>query len=161
MSRRVSRPNNSKEISKAASESISEMRRAQISDAMGNSGYDPSTTGLSQASIAHSPNFAKRASIVSPMVGPTVSQTTERMAPDIYSPLFQLSNLNLPRDRVTMNAWNRIFYDTHPIVRNAVNLHASFPISKINISCKSKRVQTFFQEMAEKIDLYSIVYGVA
>jgi hypothetical protein len=83
------------------------------------------------------------------------------MAPEIYSPLFQISNLDLPRDRITMNAWNRIFYDTHPIVRNAINLHASFPISKINITCQSKKVQQFFAEMAEKIDLYSIVYGVA
>ncbi len=161
MSRRVSRPDNINKISKATSESVSEMRRSAISDALEKTMGGASTTELSKAAIAHSPNFAKRGSIVSPMVGPTSSQTTERMAPDIYSPLFQLANLNLPRDRVTMNAWNRIFYDTHPIVRNAINLHASFPISKINISCKSKKVQRFFQEMSEKIDLYSIVYGVA
>tara|TARA_Y100000034_G_scaffold136256_1_gene211829 strand:+ start:114 stop:1499 length:1386 start_codon:yes stop_codon:yes gene_type:complete len=60
-----------------------------------------------------------------------------------------------------MNAWNRVFYDTHPMVRNAINLHASYPISKINITCKNKKVQEFFMQMAEKIDLYSIVYGVA
>jgi hypothetical protein len=60
-----------------------------------------------------------------------------------------------------MNAWNRIFYDTHPIVRNAINLHASFPISKINISHPVKEIQEFFLEMAERIDLYSVVYGVA
>jgi len=118
------------------------------------------------ATIAHSPNFKKAgmskiSSIVSPMAQPSTTTHTDRMSPEIYSPLFQISNLNLPRDRITMNAWNRIFYDTHPIVRNAINLHASFPISKINITCESKKVQQFFQEMAERIDLYSVVYGAA
>ena len=60
-----------------------------------------------------------------------------------------------------MNAWNRIYYDTHPLVRNAINLHASFPISKINISCENKKVQDFFMDMSERIDLYSVVYGAA
>jgi hypothetical protein len=83
------------------------------------------------------------------------------LGPEVYSPLFQLANLNLPRDRVTMNAWNRIFYDTHPLVRNAINLHASYPISKINITHKSEVVQNFFLDLAERIDLYSVVYGVA
>jgi len=157
MSRRINRPPT--KVSKDAANSVSNVRRAQISDAMVKTG--DSIDDRPQGSIAHSPVFSKKASIISPVAQPTSSSHTDRMAPEIYSPLFQISNLNLPRDRITMNAWNRIFYDTHPIVRNAINLHASFPISKINITCKSKKVQQFFSEMAEKIDLYSIVYGVA
>ena len=158
-----------KEIPKKVADSLSQVRRAQISDAA-NKRMD-SDLGSSQvsAAIAHSPGFKKQsslnifksASITSPMMGPTSTSSTDRMSPEIYSPLFQLANLNLPRDRGTMNAWNRVFYDTHPIVRNAINLHASFPISKINITCKNKRVQQFFMEMAERIDLYSVVYGAA
>jgi hypothetical protein len=154
-------------IGKKAAGSISEVRRAQISDAE-NKILDGDIGKNVSAAIAHSPGFRrnsvnmlKSASIASPMMGPTSSSTTDRMSPEIYSPLFQLANLNLPRDRVTMNAWNRVFYDTHPIVRNAINLHASFPISKINITCKNKKVQQFFMEMAERIDLYSVVYGAA
>jgi hypothetical protein len=157
MSRRINRPPT--KVSKDAARSVSNIRRAQIDDAMVKTGV--SNDDRPQGSIAHSPVFSKKASIISPIAQPTSSSHTDRMAPEIYSPLFQISNLNLPRDRITMNAWNRIFYDTHPIVRNAINLHASFPISKINITCQSKKVQQFFAEMAEKIDLYSIVYGVA
>jgi hypothetical protein len=156
--RRVSRPPT--KISKKAANSISEVRRAQITDAA-NKKMDADNELGFKASVAHSPNFSKIGSIASPMPGPSASSTTDRLSPEIYSPLFQLANLNLPRDRVTMNAWNRVFYDTHPMVRNAINLHASYPISKINITCKNKKVQEFFMQMAEKIDLYSIVYGVA
>jgi hypothetical protein len=163
--RRTDRPN--RDITKKTAESLSEYRRAQITDAA-NKQLDAEASPNIVASIAHSPGFKKsslnilkNASIASPMIGPTSTHTTERMGPEIYSPLFQLANLNLPRDRVTMNAWNRVFYDTHPIVRNAINLHASFPISKINITCKNKKVQQFFMEMAERIDLYSVVYGAA
>jgi len=163
--RRTDRPKTN--ISKKAADSLSEVRRAEITSAV-NKQLDAEGDAKHYGAIAHSPgfkqnslNFLKTASMASPMPGPTVSSTTDRMSPEIYSPLFQLANLNLPRDRVTMNAWNRVFYDTHPIVRNAINLHASYPISKINITCKNKRVQQFFMEMAEKIDLYSVVYGAA
>ena len=149
--RRTDRPKT--KISKKAAGSISEVRRAQITDAANKQMDKDDEVGI-YGSIAHSPNFRrdslnliKNASIVSPMSSPTTSSTTDRMSPEIYSPLFQLANLNLPRDRVTMNAWNRVFYDTHPIVRNAINLHASYPISKINITCKNKKVQQFYKEL--------------
>ena len=157
MTRRLHRPKNST-LTKAAVDTLTEVRRAQIHNVMSGSSNEDTS---SLTAVAHSPGFAKMGSITSPMGPLSTTMGVDKMMPDVYSPLFQLSNLNLPRDRVTMNAWNRIFYDTHPIVRNAINLHASFPISKINITCKSKKVQQFFLEMAEKIDLYNIVYGVA
>jgi len=163
MTRRTSRPNNPG----IKFSELSETRRAQISDAITKKGMAEEEAIMSKIpAIAHSPKFKsdsinKIGSIVSPMSQPGSISHTEGMTTEVYSPLFQLANLNLPRDRVTMNAWNRIYYDTHPIVRNAINLHASFPISKINISCSSKKVQQFFEDMSERIDLYSIVYGVA
>ena len=164
MSRRTDRPKNNNTISKNAAGEVSEYRRAQINDAA-NKAIEKQESQAA-ASIVFSSSFKKESlnklgSIVTPMNAPNTATSTERMAPEIYSPLFQLANLNLPRDRITMNAWNRIYYDTHPLVRNAINLHASFPISKININCKNKRVQNFFMDMSEKIDLYSIVYGAA
>lgn len=86
---------------------------------------------------------------------------TVRQAPEVYSPLFQIANLQLPRDRITMNAWNRNFYDTHPLVHNCINLHATYPISKINIKCKDRKVEQFFKDMAEQIDLTNILQAVA
>jgi hypothetical protein len=156
--RRTDRPPT--DITKFAASQVSEMRRAEITNAV-NRQQEAKDISKASAVVANSPGFKKKGSIASPM-GPLGTTTnSDRMAPEVFSPLFLLANLNLPRDRVTMNAWNRIYYDTNPIVRNSINLHSSYPISKINIACKNKKVQQFFLEWAEKIDLYSIVYGVA
>jgi hypothetical protein len=156
--RRTDRPPS--DITKFAASQVSDVRRAEITNAV-NRQQDTRDISKASAVVANSPGFRKKGSIASPM-GPLGTTTnSDRMAPEVFSPLFLLAHLNLPRDRVTMNAWNRIYYDTNPIVRNSINLHSSYPISKINISCKNKKVQQFFLEWAEKIDLYSIVYGVA
>jgi hypothetical protein len=86
---------------------------------------------------------------------------TIRQAPEVYSPLFQIANLQLPRDRITMNAWNRNFYDTHPLVHNCINLHATYPISKINLKCKYKDKEQFFNDMIEEMDLVGILHNIA
>lgn len=93
---------------------------------------------------------------INPSVGGSV-----RQAPEIYSPLFQIANLQLPRDRITMNAWNRNFYDTHPLVHNLINLHATYPINKINIKCKNRKIENFFNEMVEEIGLIQVLQNVA
>jgi len=86
---------------------------------------------------------------------------TTRQAPEIYSPLWLNSNLNLPRDRATINAWCRSFYALQPFVQNAVNLHSTYPISRLNIKCANKKVEKFFNEMIEEIDLMNICVEVA
>lgn len=102
------------------------------------------------------------ASFLTGTSGPSSSiRGIDRAIPEIYSPLFQVANLNLPRDRMTMNAWNRNFYDTHPVVRNAITLHSTYPISKINVKCKHRKVEQFFNDMAERIDLFDVIAGVA
>lgn len=47
----------------------------------------------------------------------------------------------------------RNFYDLHPIVRNCITLHATYPISKLNIRCPDQKVEQFFDEMVEEMDL--------
>jgi len=89
------------------------------------------------------------------------SSNTVNLAPDIYSPLFLTQNLQLPRDRRTANAWNRAFYEVNPYVRNAINLHATYPISKLNIKCEDKKVENFFFDMADKLDLQGVVQNAA
>jgi hypothetical protein len=86
---------------------------------------------------------------------------TINIAPELYSPLFLTQNLQLPRDIITANAWNRAFYETNPIVRNAINLHATYPISKMNIKCEDKKVEQFFLDMMEKVDLEAVVQYTA
>lgn len=148
-------------MSKTGMQGLSDIRRGQIMS-VANKELDAqeATNDKPQPLLVKKSSFTKNAN-PGPVTLPSTSGNTGLLGPEVYSPLFQLANLNLPRDRVTMNAWCRVFYDTHPIVRNAINLHASFPISKINISCKNKKIQEFFLEMAERIDLYSVVYGAA
>lgn len=86
---------------------------------------------------------------------------TTMQAPELYSPLWLNSNLNLPRDRATINAWSRSFFALNPIVQNAISLHSTYPISKINIKSKDSRVENFFAQMCEEIDLMNICTQIA
>jgi hypothetical protein len=88
--------------------------------------------------------------------GDSVKQT-----PEVYSPLWLNSNLNLPRDRATINAWCRSFFALNPFVHNAICLHSTYPISKLNIKCPNKDIEKFFNDMIEEIDLMNICVQIA
>jgi hypothetical protein len=81
--------------------------------------------------------------------------------PEIYSPLWLNSNLNLPRDRATINAWSRSFFALNPIVHNAITLHSTYPIAKLNIKCKDQKVEAFFSAMIEETDLMNVCVQIA
>lgn len=84
------------------------------------------------------------------------SNDTVRQVQEVYSPLWLTSNLNLPRDRVSVNAWSRAYFAINPIVHNAITLHSTYPIAKLNIKAKDQKVEKFFSEMIEEIDLMNI-----
>lgn len=84
-----------------------------------------------------------------------------RQIPEIYSPLWLNSNLNLPRDRATINAWSRAYLALNPIVQNAITLHSTYPISKLNIKCKDEKIQQFFEDMVEETGLMNICAQIA
>lgn len=84
------------------------------------------------------------------------SNDSMRQAPEVYSPLWLNSNLNLPRDRPTINAWSRSFFALNPIVHNAITLHSTYPIAKLNIKSKNQKVEKFFSQMIEEIDLMNM-----
>lgn len=81
--------------------------------------------------------------------------------PEIYSPLWLNSNLNLPRDRATINAWCRSFFALNPIVQNAISLHSTYPIAKLNIKCKDPAIEKFFAQMIEETDLMNVCIQIA
>lgn len=86
---------------------------------------------------------------------------TVRQAPEIYSPLWLNSNLNMPRDRATINSWSRAYYATNPMVHNAISLHSTYPISKLSIKCKHPKIEKFFSEQIEELDLMNICCQIA
>jgi hypothetical protein len=86
---------------------------------------------------------------------------TTHLMPNLYSPLWLTANLQLPRDRATGNAWNRAFYDTNPVVHNAVNLHSTYPLARMVIKCKDKKIEQFYMDMADQVDLFRVVQMIA
>ena len=78
-----------------------------------------------------------------------VSGDSVKQTPEVYSPLWLNSNLNLPRDRATINAWCRSFFALNPFVHNAISLHSTYPISKLAIKCPNKDIEKFFHNMIE------------
>lgn len=84
-----------------------------------------------------------------------------RAAPKVFSPLYENSNLQLPRDLRTLNSWNRHFYNINPLVRNAINLHALYPISKFNLECEDSKVLQFFQDMFDEINMPNVLHSVS
>jgi len=146
---------------------VSQYRRDQLEGEVQKGSFRDGTAGvsrgndLSPASYAVSgvssfQKYAQQAgeSAANSFKGSSNNSTYQN--PEVYSPLWLTSNLNLPRDRATMNAWCRSFYALNPIVQNAINLHSTYPISKLSIKCPNKKVEKFFSNMIEEIDLMSI-----
>ena len=158
------------QVSALMAKGISGFRREILSDEIDNglfrdgSGSGSKENGVTSNSIvAASVGVNKYAQVVSSSGGAfrggngdTVKQT-----PEVYSPLWLNSNLNLPRDRATINAWCRSFYALNPFVHNAINLHSTYPISKLNIKCPNKDIEKFFNDMIEEIDLMNICVQIA
>lgn len=86
---------------------------------------------------------------------------TVRQVPEVYSPLWLNSNLNLPRDRATINAWCRSFFALNPLVQNAISLHSTYPISKLNIKISDPKKQQFFDDMIDELDLLNVCVQIA
>jgi hypothetical protein len=89
------------------------------------------------------------------------SNNTVNQMPELYSPIWLNSNLSLPRDRATINAWSRSFFALNPIVHNSITLHSTYPIAKLNIKSKNRDVEKFFSQMIDEIDLMNICVMIA
>lgn len=165
------------QVSALMAKSVSQFRRESLTDEVkqglfrDGSGPSINEEGITSNSVvASSIGVVKNAQVVSSGGsgfgggsgnyrggnGDVVKQT-----PEVYSPLWLNSNLNLPRDRPTINAWCRSFYALNPFVHNAINLHSTYPISKLNIKCPNKDIEKFFNDMIEEIDLMNICVQIA
>lgn len=84
-----------------------------------------------------------------------------RSAPKVYSPLTENSNLQMPRDLRTLNSWCRHFYNINPLVRNAINLHSTYPISKIQLQCEDRKIKQFFEDQFDHINMPNFLQAIA
>ena len=162
------------QVSAVMAHGISGERRVILSDEV-EQGYfrDGSGPTYNQISKGNSPTdasnvvssigFKKNAQVVSSVGGMFrgIHGDSVKQTPEVYSPLWLNSNLNLPRDRATINAWCRSFFALNPFVHNAVSLHSTYPISKLSIKCPNKDIEKFFDDMIEEIDLMNVCVQIA
>ena len=122
-----------------------------------------SNSPTTASNVVSSVGFKKNAQVVSSVGGMFrgIHGDSVKQTPEVYSPLWLNSNLNLPRDRATINAWCRSFFALNPFVHNAVSLHSTYPISKLSIKCPNKDIEKFFDDMIEEIDLMNICVQIA
>ena len=160
------------QVSSLMSKSVSSYRRTKLAEEVEQGLFKDGSPNKNTSSandvtpasyVTASVGLKKNAQVVSSnapsyrgMSGDTVKQS-----PEVYSPLWLNSNLSLPRDRATINAWCRAFFALNPFVHNAISLHSTYPISKLNIKCANKEVEKFFNEMIEEIDLMNVCVQIA
>tara|TARA_R110000868_G_scaffold99024_1_gene272596 strand:- start:24920 stop:26683 length:1764 start_codon:yes stop_codon:yes gene_type:complete len=155
------------QVSALMSQGVSRTRRDQLSEEVSNGLFRDGTAAQNQdastpnSNVISSVGFNKSAQVVSGGGFRGGNGDSVKQTPEVYSPLWLNSNLNLPRDRATINAWCRSFYALNPFVHNAINLHSTYPISKLNIKCPNKEIERFFNDMIEEIDLMNICVQIA
>lgn len=81
--------------------------------------------------------------------------------PSFYHPLFQSTNMVLPRDRRERNEWCRHFYRTDPVVATALDMHTEFPISNFNLMCADEHIKEFFEYMMfDRININDVLLNM-
>lgn len=158
------------QVSALMAQGVSHLRKEALANEVGRGIYKDGTgpsfteTGLTENShVTSLVGFNRTAQITSGggVGGFGGGGDSVKQIPEVYSPLWLSSNLNLPRDRATINAWCRAFYALNPFVHNAIQLHSTYPISKLSIKCPNPEIQKFFDDMIEELDLMNICCQIA
>jgi hypothetical protein len=161
----LERRGNVPQISAIMAQSVSEYRRDMLANEVAHGLFSDGSDRNIKNELTDAGNVTSSVGIIKNAQVTTTNyrgnNDTVKQTPEIYSPLWLNSNLNLPRDRATINAWCRSFYALNPFVHNAINLHSTYPISKLNIKCANKEVENFFNDMIEEIDLMNICVQIA
>lgn len=116
------------------------------------------SSGLTKTSIIEKNSLPKN--VTKKMVRAANANITMG-SPSFYHPLFQTTNMYLPRDRRERNEWCRHFYRTEPIVATALDMHTEFPISDFSNSCYDPSIKKFFDYMAfDKLNIIELLLSI-
>ena len=117
-----------------------------------------STAGLMKTAIIEKTALPKK---IQRKMANAVGTNIKIGNPTFYHPLFQSTNMMLPRDRRERNEWCRHFYRTEPIVATSLDLHTEFPISDFSHICSDPAVKKFFDYMAfEQLDIINLLLSI-
>lgn len=121
--------------------------------------YGPNQrNGLTKTSIIEKNSLPKN---VQRKMASGVSSNIRMGNPTFYHPLYERTNMMLPRDRRERNEWCRHFYRTEPIIATSLDLHTEFPISDFNNMCSDDYIKRFFDYMAfDKINIIDLLLNI-
>jgi hypothetical protein len=82
------------------------------------------------------------------------------MGTNLYSPHLSTDFLELPQSITEQRSYYRHFYNNHPYVGQAIDLHTELPLSKIRLSLprgkdskRNREILKFYQDMVDKTNL--------
>jgi len=76
----------------------------------------------------------------------------------VYAPLWNVADLELPRDRATLNAWARSFYALDSDVNRLINQHAMFIMNSFDLKeSKSHKANQFFIDQLNTLNLPALL----
>ena len=120
----LSNRSNVPQVSSLMAQGVSQYRREALGSEVENglfrdgSGPTPKENSITtNANVTSSIGINKFAQIVSSSNYRGGNGDSVKQTPEVYSPLWLNSNINLPRDRATINAWCRSFYALNPFVQ--------------------------------------------
>lgn len=150
------------EINPNMARNVSQVRKGLLEEEM-NAGLFKGESNSTYASNGPTPAGNVRYSMKKLGSGDFRGSTgnTVRQSPELYHPLWLNSNLNIPKNQEGINAWSRAYFALNGLVQNAISLHSTYPISKLNIKCKNPKVEKFFANMIEEIDLMNVCVQIA
>ena len=129
-----------------------------ISDEWINRNNQQSTAGMMKTAIVEKTALPKN---IQRKMASGVGTNVKIGNPTFYHPLFQSTNMMLPRDRRERNEWCRHFYRTEPIVATSLDLHTEFPISDFSHICSDPSIKKFFDYMAfEQLDIINLLLNI-
>lgn len=139
---------------------ITENVSGELKRIQGSSNKAPQAAGkMVRTSIIEKNSLPNR--IQNRMTKASLGRNISMSPPTFYHPLFQSTNMMLPRDRRERNEWCRHFYRTEPIIATALDLHTEFPISDFSNVCSDPYIKKFFDYMAfEKLDIINLLLDI-
>ena len=73
-------------------------------------------------------------------------------------PMFDPILLMFPKENLKeLNRRLRHYYSFHPIVRNLINLHSTFPFGDMEVRCEDKELEPYWQDLGERLNLMQMI----
>lgn len=74
-----------------------------------------------------------------------------------FSPFRIRPSIESPTKRKDLNEWYRYYYKHDPVVGTAIDLHATFPLSRFSVEHDDPRVAEFFNDQIEELNLHEFL----